>query len=129
MTSGSRFSRHWKYEHGREPLASRGVFARRVAVHFGAGFAIIAFALAVGIAGYAVTEGMDAVDAFLNAAMILGGMGPASELRTTAGKVFAGAYSLFSGVLFLAVMSVMLAPLAHRLLHRLHAEDGPPREE
>jgi hypothetical protein len=67
------------------------------------------------------------VDAFLNAAMILGGMGPVAELRTTGGKLFAGGYSLFSGVVFLVVVGVMFAPLAHRLLHRLHMDSEPDR--
>ena len=116
-------SRHWKYEHRKEPLASAGVFVRRLVVHVGVGFGIVVVALAIGITGYRVTEGMGWVDAFLNAAMILGGMGPVGELRTTGGKIFAGAYSLFSGVVFLVVVGVMFAPLAHRLLHRLHMEE------
>ncbi len=114
--------RHWKYEHRREPLASRTLFLRRLAAHGGAALAIVALALVVGIVGYRVTERMGWVDAFLNASMILSGMGPAGELQTTAGKVFAGVYSLFSGVVFLVVVGVMFAPLAHRLLHRLHME-------
>ena len=91
------------------------------------GFGVVAVALAIGMAGYRWTESMDWVDAFLNAAMILGGMGPVGELRTTAGKLFAGAYSLFSGVVFLVVVGVMFAPLAHRLLHRLHIEGEPDK--
>ena len=120
-------SRHWRYEHRKEPLASRKVFVHRMAVHAAAGLGIIVLALAIGVAGYRMTAGMSWIDAFLNAAMILGGMGPVGELRTVGGKVFAGAYSLFSGVLFLVVVGVMLAPLAHRLLHRLHLEDEPDR--
>ena len=125
MRNRGRSSRHWKYEHRKEPLASGGVFVRRVVVHVGVGFGIVVVALAIGVAGYHVTEGMGWVDAFLNAAMILGGMGPVGELRTTGGKIFAGAYSLFSGVVFLVIVGVMLAPLAHRLLHRLHMEEEP----
>ena len=126
MSSAAGSSRHFRYEHRKEPLAPRGVFVRRVAVHGGMGFGFVAVALAIGMAGYRWTEGLGWVDAFLNAAMILGGMGPVAELRTTAGKLFAGAYSLFSGVAFLVVVGVMFAPLAHRLLHRLHIEDGKP---
>lgn len=74
--------------------------------------------------GYHATEGLSWIDALLNASMILGGMGPVSEIRTTAGKLFASAYALFSGVLFLAVAGVLLAPLVHRMLHRLHLESG-----
>ena len=123
MSSSVGSSRHWRYEHRKEPLANRGVFVRRVLAHGGVGVGIVAVALAIGMAGYRMTEGMGWVDAFLNATMILGGMGPVAELRTTGGKVFAGVYSLFSGVVFLAVVGVMFAPLAHRLLHRLHMED------
>jgi hypothetical protein len=123
MSGGIGASRHWHYEHRREPLASRGVFVRRLLAHGGVGVGIIAVALAIGMVAYRLTEGMAWIDAFLNATMILGGMGPVAELRTTGGKLFAGMYSLFSGVVFLAVVGVMFAPLAHRLMHRLHMED------
>ena len=64
------------------------------------------------------------LDALLNASMILGGMGPVTELQTTAGKLFASFYALFSGVVFLAAAGMVIAPLAHRLLHWLHLESA-----
>ncbi|MDO9173114.1 MAG: hypothetical protein Q7W29_14925 [bacterium] len=127
MTGGSGKPRHWRYEHRREPLASRGVFLRRLAVHGGVGFGIVMVSLAIGMAGYRATEGMGWIDAFLNASMILGGMGPVDQLRTDGGRIFAGMYSLFSGVVFLVVVGVMFAPLAHRMLHKLHIDGGPDR--
>jgi hypothetical protein len=127
MEKGLASARHWKYEHRTEPLASRETFVRRVLVHGLVGSGIIAVSLAIGIAGYRATEGLGWIDALLNAAMILSGMGEVSELRTTGGKVFAAAYALFSGVVFLAVVGVMFAPLAHRLLHGLHMDGTPKR--
>ena len=77
---------------------------------------------ALGTAGYHLVAGLPWVDAFLNAAMILSGMGPVDRLETTPAKLFAALYALFSGVVFIGVMGVLLAPWAHRTLHRFHAE-------
>jgi hypothetical protein len=112
-----------RYEHRRQPLLPPQAFLRRLASHGAMALVVIAGALGIGIAGYRTTEGMSWLDAYLNAAMILGGMGPVGELRTSAGKVFAGTYALFSGIVFLVVAGVLFAPLAHRLMHRLHLED------
>jgi hypothetical protein len=113
---------HWKYEHRLEPLLSRREFMTRLAVHGGAAIAVVLTALGIGIAGYRITEGMTWLDSFLNASMILGGMGPVAELHTVAGKLFAGCYSLFSGVVFLVVVGFMMAPVVHRFLHRFHLD-------
>ena len=78
--------------------------------------------LAIGIAGYAGFEGMSFIDAFVNAAMILSGMGPLGELKTTAGKIFAGSYAIFSGLIIVIATGVVLAPIFHRVLHRFHVE-------
>jgi hypothetical protein len=78
--------------------------------------------LAIGIVGYHEFEGMAWVDATVNAAMILGGMGPVNELHTNAGKLFAAAYALFSGIVFLVAIAVLLAPVVHRFLHRFHID-------
>jgi len=78
--------------------------------------------LAIGIAGYARFEGMSFVDAYVNAAMILSGMGPLGELKTTAGKVFAGSYAIFSGLVIVIATGFVLAPIFHRVLHRFHVE-------
>ena len=84
---------------------------------------IITASLLIGILGYHFVEDQPLVDAFLNAAMILSGMGPAAELHTDAGKIFAGLYALFSGTIVLVVMAVILAPLIHRFLHKFHMQE------
>jgi hypothetical protein len=78
--------------------------------------------LAIGIAGYAIFEGMSLVDAYVNAAMILSGMGPIGELKTTGGKVFAGSYAIFSGLIIVIATGFVLAPIFHRILHHFHVE-------
>ncbi len=83
---------------------------------------VIIAALLVGIGGYMLTEGMSLVDALLNASMILTGMGPATPLKTTAGKLFASGYALFSGTVFLSAMALLFAPWLHRFLHRFHLD-------
>ncbi|HXY55229.1 MAG TPA: hypothetical protein VEM40_11235 [Nitrospirota bacterium] len=83
---------------------------------------IVLASLAAGIAGYHYFEGLPWMDAFVNAAMILGGMGPVNELHTTAGKLFAGCYALYSGMVFLVAAGVLFAPVVHRFLHHFHLE-------
>jgi len=85
---------------------------------------VIAFALGLGMVGYRTCEGMSWVDAFVNAAMILSGMGPVSSLQTTGGKIFAGCYALFSGLAFIAILGIIFAPVFHRFLHRFHEEEA-----
>jgi hypothetical protein len=110
------------FEHRGQPVLSRAKFVQRMLVAI-AMWLILTFAgLAIGIAGYAGFEGMSFVDAFVNAAMILSGMGPVSELKTTAGKVFAGWYAIFSGLIIVIATGVVLAPIFHRVLHRFHVE-------
>src|SRR6185369_5723017 len=82
-----------------------------------------------GILGYGLLEGMDWIDATLNAAMILSGMGPVNELHTVSGKLFASFYALFSGVVFITSVAVLLAPLVNRFLHKFHLEFETPEEE
>lgn len=84
--------------------------------------ALVLVSWLVGTTGYRVFEGMSWIDAILNAAMILGGMGPVTPLQTTAGKLFASFYALFAGIVFLVSVAILLAPHLHRLLHRLHLE-------
>lgn len=91
--------------------------------HFAVSLALAAGSLAIGIAGYHEFEGLSLLDAFLNAAMLLGGMGPIDFPKTEAGKLFAGLYALYSGLLFLVLTAILLAPVFHRVLHRFHFED------
>jgi hypothetical protein len=107
----------------RVPLASPETFWRRVIINGSAGMALVAISLAIGIVGYKVLEGMGFVDAFLNAAMILSGMGPLHSPTTVAGKIFAGCYAIYCGFAVLAIAAVMFAPIVHRLFHRMHLED------
>jgi len=113
------------FEDKDKPLAAPAAFAGRVMFNVVAALVIIGVSMAVGMAGYHFTEGMDWLDAFLNASMILGGMGPVDVLHTQAGKIFAGAYALFSGLLIIIVTGVVLAPILHRVLHALHVPDEP----
>ena len=110
------------YEHTSRPLLSRHHFVRRMMYHFAFASAIVFASLALGILGYRITEGLSFIDALLNASMILGGMGPVNELHTAAGKIFASFYALFAGMLFLVVAGIMVAPIAHRLLHWMRLE-------
>jgi hypothetical protein len=96
-------------------------FLRRVTRHGLISFAIIAGSLAMGTLGYREAEGMPWIDALLNASMILTGMGPVTPLVTTGGKLFASFYALYSGLVFVAVTAILVAPFAHRLLHQVHA--------
>jgi hypothetical protein len=114
----------------RRPLSmpSRQEFAR----HMGRGIiiasALIAVSLSVGVLGYHVTAGLGWVDSILNASMILTGMGPVSPLPNDGAKLFASAYALFSGVIFIASAGVAVGPVAHRFLHRFHVELDDPEQ-
>ncbi len=112
------------FEHKKEPLLPRRKYVRRVARHGLFAFVIIGVSLGIGIEGYHVLEGLSWIDSTVNAAMILGGMGPVNTLHTTAGKLFASFYALFSGIVFLVAVGVLLAPAFHRFLHKFHMESG-----
>jgi hypothetical protein len=98
-------------------------FLRRAAAHASVAFAGVAVAVAIGTIGYHWLASLPWVDAFLNASMILAGMGPVDKLETSGAKVFAALYALFSGLVFIALMGVMLAPWAHRILHKMHVDE------
>jgi hypothetical protein len=93
-----------------------------MALHGGVALLAVALALFAGIVGYHVIAGFSWIDAILDASMILGGMGPVHPLDSDAGKLFASAYALFSGVVFLAVFGLLFAPLLHRLIHKFHLD-------
>jgi uncharacterized membrane protein len=113
-----------QFEHRSHKVISRGRFARRLGIVVLLWCGAAAVGLLIGMAGYMLTEGMTAVDAYINAAMILSGMGPVSELKTTAGKLFAGSYAIFSGLFLIIGAGFILAPIFHRVLHRFHMEEG-----
>jgi hypothetical protein len=111
------------FEHKRQPLASRRLFAKRLAGSIGLSAALILLSLLGGMAGYHHFENMSWIDAFVNAAMILSGMGPIGNLQTWNGKAFAGLYALYSGLMLILAMGIVIAPIVHRVLHRFNLED------
>lgn len=115
------------FEHRKDRLISREAFLKRVVRYALIAFAIDAGSLAVGVIGYHVFEGLGWVDSLLNAAMLLGGMGPVNQLHTTSGKLFASFYAMYCGVIFLVVAGILLAPIIHRFIHHFHLEaDSSP---
>jgi hypothetical protein len=110
------------YEAKRHRPIPRGRFARRVLLHFAAALAVLIVSLAIGIAGYEYFENLPWRDACRNAAMLMGGMGPVDAPRTNGGKLFAGLYALYAGLVFLVAAGLVFAPLLHRLLHKFHWE-------
>jgi hypothetical protein len=115
------------YEKRVEPIAPARVFARRIARHAATAAALVGCSLALGMAGYHTLEGLPWIDAFLNAAMLMGGMGPVDALRTTGGKLFAGCYALYCGLVVVVAAGLLLAPFVHRLLHTFHLGSGSAR--
>ena len=111
------------YERRHQPLLPRRLFVQRVALHFSVATAILLGSLGIGMAGYMFFEGLHWRDAFLNASMLLGGMGPVDAPKTDGGKLFAGLYALYSGLVILITAGVVLSPVLHRLMHRFHWYD------
>jgi hypothetical protein len=111
------------FEHHTKPLLPRKLYYQRLAHHAMLGVIVIAASLGLGMIGYHTFEKMPWVDAFVNAAMILSGMGPVATLQTDAGKMFAGGYALFSGLALIAILGIIFAPVVHRFLHKFHLED------
>ena len=112
------------FEHRLSPLLPRRAFRARLMKTASLGFALIAASLVVGMLGYHYIAGQTWPDSFLNAAMILSGMGPIGELNSTAAKIFAGTYALYSGLALILIAGIILAPIVHRFLHRFHLESG-----
>jgi hypothetical protein len=108
------------YESRKQSPLPRALFVRRVVLHFAIASALLLGSLALGMAGYMVFENLAWRDAFVNAAMLLGGMGPVDAPKTDGGKVFAGLYALYCGLLILITAGVVLAPVLHRILHKFH---------
>ena len=112
-----------RFERKHERLAPVGIFAKRLAASLVIALGMIAIALAIGVSGYHWLAGFDWVDSFLEASMILGGMGPVNQLPTDGAKVFASLYALFSGLMFVGIMGVLLSPIVHRFLHKFHVDE------
>lgn len=111
------------FEKRLHPLASRLVFVWRFVKFFAIALGLAMAALGIGTLGYHFIAGFTWVDSLLNASMILGGMGPVGELPSDSAKLFASAYALFSGLMFITIMGLLLAPAAHRILHAFHLDE------
>jgi hypothetical protein len=111
------------FERKHEKLAPLSVFFKRMAASFIMAGILIAIALFIGIAGYHWIAGLNWVDSLLEASMILGGMGPVNPLTATGAKIFASLYALFSGLVFIAILGIVLAPVTHRMLHKFHIDE------
>jgi hypothetical protein len=110
------------FEHHKEALLPRREFIRRLGWSVGAGLALIAFSLSVGMLGYHFLGGLSWIDAFLDAAMILSGMGPLSPLHSDSAKLFAGCYAIYCGIALIATTGIIFTPVIHRGLHKFHLE-------
>ena len=111
------------FEHKSQRLISRRQYLARLAHSGEIALAIVVVSLLVGMLGYRFLEGLSWMDAFLNSAMLLGGMGPVNTPVSTGGKLFAGFYALYCGLVVIFIAGVLLMPVAHRLLHKFHIED------
>jgi hypothetical protein len=115
---------HIMFEHRSKPVLPRPKYYRRLAKSVLAGAGLVAVSLAVGMVGYHFFENLSWIDAFANASMILSGMGPLGNLQTAGGKLFAGCYALYSGLVLILVAGVVFAPVVHRFLHKFHVEES-----
>ena len=111
------------YERRTQPPLTRRQFVRRLLRHGGYAAVLIAISLAIGTGGYMIFAGDSAIDAFLNASMLLGGMGPVGLLTSNSAKIFAALFALYSGLVFLVVAGLLIAPVFHRLIHRFHWDE------
>ncbi|HSP61831.1 MAG TPA: hypothetical protein VLQ90_02510 [Pyrinomonadaceae bacterium] len=125
MTKPSRKSSRGplQFERRHEQLAPISVFVKRVIASLAIALALIAIALGIGISGYHLLGGFGWIDSLLEASMILGGMGPVAQISGDGVKIFASLYALFSGLIFIAVMGVVLSPIVHRFLHKFHVDE------
>jgi hypothetical protein len=110
------------YEHRSAKLLTRKQFAWRMLRHAGMVSVLVLISLIVGMSGYRYLAPMSWVDAFMNASMLLGGMGPVNDLSNDPAKIFAGTYALYAGLVFIVSASILVAPIAHRIFHRLHVD-------
>ena len=108
------------YETRKQPPLPRAGFITRLLNHLLAAIALLGVSLAIGISGYMLLEHLTLIDAFLNAAMLLGGMGPVNPPQTTGGKLFAGLYALYAGLVFIVTAALVFTPVVHRIIHHFH---------
>jgi hypothetical protein len=106
------------FENSAQPVISRWQFGARLARSGGVALGLVAVSLLIGMIGYHALEGLSWIDAFLNASMLLGGMGPVNAPTSYGGKLFAGLYALYCGLVVIALAGVLIAPVAHRVLHK-----------
>jgi hypothetical protein len=116
------FSLDHTFERRSEPLLPRNQFVQRMIAAMGVTIAIVGLSLAIGTAGYHFLGGLSWIDALLNSAMILTGMGPVDPMQSAAGKLFATFYALYSGIAFLSMTAVLLGPIIHRAMHTFHLD-------
>jgi hypothetical protein len=117
------------YEQRHQRLLTRAEFARRVVGHFLVAGLALSVALGTGVVGYHFIARLGWIDSLLNASMILGGMGPVTELSSNAAKIFASGYALFAGLFFVAMAGVLLGPFLHRLMHHFHVGDSQDKSQ
>jgi hypothetical protein len=110
------------YESKKHLPLSRSLFLMRMLNHLIAAFVLLFLSLMLGITGYVIFEHLSLIDAFLNASMLLGGMGPVNMPVTAGGKLFAGFYALYSGLVFILSAAVIFTPVLHRVLHKFHSD-------
>ncbi|HET7525351.1 MAG TPA: hypothetical protein VFK10_05345 [Burkholderiaceae bacterium] len=111
------------YESRRQPPLTHRTFVQRLLLHAGIALALVVGSLAIGMVGYHALENLSWIDAFLNSAMLLGGMGPVNPPTSDGGKLFAGLYALYAGLVFIVSAGVLFAPVLHRLMHRFHFDE------
>lgn len=117
------------FEKTQQPFISRRQFFIRLSYSILIGLFLVIIAELIGMLGYHHFENLSWVDAFVNAAMILSGMGPLSPLLTTGGKLFAGFYALFSGLAFILIIGIIFAPVVHRFFHYIHLDDSKKKQQ
>ena len=118
-----------KFERYSKPLLPKSEYRFRVARYTGFTLALLGLSLGIGILGYHFIDDLSWVDSLLNASMILTGMGPVDPMHGDGAKIFASAYSIFSGVAFLSIVAVFLSPMVHRFLHKHHLADDEQRQK
>lgn len=116
------------FEHQSKPPIPFSQFLKRLSTNIGIALCFSGLSLIVGMIGYRYFEGYAWVDAFLNAAMILGGMGEVDPIKTEAGKIFAGMYALYSGLWVVALIGLILSPVFHRIMHTFHSHRPPGQQ-